>query len=214
MTIAWSCEKWQSFKNQKGHFDPPPPPLGLIYEGQVIDNQRLVKVTKKATHYPQVSLINLETLSFYCLTSVKNWVNTKQKQRMRFFFRKFYISSMTFCRKKQKWRKYENVRCNLKWKHCTNNLSYVGLRHVSPCAVSPCAVKKPLWFHEKDSPSKPSLKSNRSKYLVFHTNENELTPRNYINTSIEKIVKWLHYPLWFDEKKKNSVFQQPGRCAQ
>ena len=121
---------------------------------------------------------------------------------MRFFFRKFYISSMTFCRKKQKWRKYENVRCNLKWKHCTNNLSYVGLRHVSPCAVSPCAVKKPLWFHEKDSPSKPSLKSNRSKYLVFHTNENELTPRNYINTSIEKIVKWLHYPLWFDEKKK------------
>ena len=24
VTIAWSCEKWQPIKNQKGHFDPPP----------------------------------------------------------------------------------------------------------------------------------------------------------------------------------------------
>ena len=40
-------------------------------EGRVTENQRFGKVTKKATHYPQIWHVNPVTLSFYCLTFAK-----------------------------------------------------------------------------------------------------------------------------------------------
>ena len=66
--------------------------------GQVIEDQRFGKVSKKAAHYPQILHVNLETLFFCCLTSKKNWVETKQKTWGIWNFTNTY-SSMTFCRK-------------------------------------------------------------------------------------------------------------------
>ena len=56
--------EWQWFHNE------------LMYRGRVIDNKRFGKVMKKATHYPQIWHVNLETLSLLS----ENWVDTKQKQ--------------------------------------------------------------------------------------------------------------------------------------
>jgi hypothetical protein len=50
-------------------------------KGQVIEDQRLGKVTKKATCYPQIGCVNLETLLFYCLTSFKKLSQYKTKTK-------------------------------------------------------------------------------------------------------------------------------------
>ena len=49
------ANEWQWFHNE------------LMYRFRVIDNQRFGKVMKKATHYPQIWHVNLETLSLFCL---------------------------------------------------------------------------------------------------------------------------------------------------
>ena len=96
------ANEWQYFHNS------------LLSEGRVIENQRFGKVTKKATHFPQIWHVNLETLFFYCLTSVKTEsIQNKNKRFVRIFL--FYILLIFivlwhFVEKKQNWRKYKDVR--------------------------------------------------------------------------------------------------------
>ena len=66
-------------------------------EGQVIGDQRFGKVPKKATHYPQIWHVNLETLSLYCLMSEKTESFQNKNKRFDWIFFFWEFSSMKLC---------------------------------------------------------------------------------------------------------------------
>ena len=68
--------------------------IKLMYTGQVIDNQRFGKVMKKATHYPQIWHVNLETLSFFCKKTEST--QNQNKKIVIFFHTKKDLNWMNF----------------------------------------------------------------------------------------------------------------------